>query len=95
MSYSTNPVLDQMKYQDACDEAEDELEARVQSLYNDTMDAVKRGDLSRIVETFGLDEKNGYIAVSGLNCGRAHGSPYQTKALETLARAWAQHHAKP
>lgn len=94
MSYSTNPVLDQMRHQDACDEAEDELAARIQSLYDDTMDSVKRGDLSRLIETLSWDDNNGEVALTGLNVGRAHGSVAATAALKHLARIWAEQHAK-
>ena len=91
---STDPVLDEIRHQEAGEWAEQMQAHRVQSLYDDTMDMVKRGDLSRIVETFGLDENNGLIAVRALNSGRAHGSPYSTQALQALAGAWANHHAK-
>ena len=82
---TTNPVLDEIRYSEATECAEAMQDARIKTLYDDTMDAVKRGDLSRIVETFSWDEENGRIAAAAID----------TQALETLARIWANEHAKP
>lgn len=91
---STDPVADEIKHQEACEWQEALRDHRIQALYEDTMDAVKRGDLSRIVEVFSWDDANGLIAAAGLNVGRAHGSVSATQALEALARIWANQHAK-
>lgn len=91
---TTNPVLDEIRYSEAMECAEAMQDARIKTLYDDTMDAVKRGDLSRIVEVFSWDDGNGLIAAAGLNVGRKHGSVSATQALEALARIWANQHAK-
>ncbi|QIL72284.1 hypothetical protein G7048_19150 [Diaphorobacter sp. HDW4B] len=82
---STDPVLDEIRHSEAMECAEAMQDARIKTLYDDTMDAVKRGDLSRIVETFSWDEENGRIAAAAMNA----------QALEALARIWANEHAKP
>ena len=91
---STDPVLDEIRYSEARECAEAMQDARIQTLYDDTMDAVKRGDLSRIVEVFSWDDANGLIAAAGLNVGRKHGSVSATQVLEALARIWANQYAK-
>jgi hypothetical protein len=85
LTYSTNPERDAARYEAACEWEAAMQDARTKTLYDDTMDAVKRGDLSRIVETFSWDEENGRIAAAAMN----------TQALEALARIWANEHAKP
>ena len=92
---STDPVLDEIRHQQIQEWEEAMQDARIKTLYDDTMDAVKRGDLSRIVEVFSWDDANGLIAAAGLNVGRAHGSVSATQALEALAHIWANEHAKP
>ena len=91
---TTNPVLDEIRHQQIQEWEEAMQDARIKTLYDDTMDAVKRGDLSRIVEVFSWDDANGLIAAAGLNVGRKHGSVSATQALEALARIWANQHAK-
>ena len=94
MSYSMNPVLDEIRYSEAMECAEAMQDARIKTLYDDTMDAVKRGDLSRIVETFAWDDVNAEVAVSALNVGRAHGSVSASQAIQALAQVWANQYAK-
>ena len=94
LTYSTNPERDAARYEAACEWQEAMQDARIQTLFDDTMDAVKRGDLSRIVEVFSWDDGNSLIAATALNVGRAHGSVSATQALEALARIWANQHAK-
>ena len=91
---STDPVLDEIRHQEAGEWAEQMQAQSIQNLYDDTVDMVKRGDLSRIVETFAWDDVNAEVAVSALNVGRAHGSVSASQAIQALAQVWANQYAK-
>ena len=92
---STDPVLDEIRYSEAMECAEAMQDARIKTLYDDTIDQIAKGDFSRLYESMDIDPAHIHTAFDALKTCATAGSPAAKRAIKAMAQTFADHHAKP
>ena len=92
---TTNPVLDEIRYSEAMECVEAMQDARIKTLYDDTIDQVAKGDFSRLYESMDIDPAHIHTAFDALKTCATAGSPAAKRAIKAMAQTFADHHAKP
>ena len=92
---STDPVLDEIRHQQIQEWEEAMQDARIKTLYDDTIDQVAKGDFSRLYESMDIDPAHIHTAFDALKTCATAGSPAAKRAIKAMAQTFADHHAKP
>lgn len=92
---STDPVLDEIRHQQIQEREEAMQDARIKTLYDDTIDQVAKGDFSRLYESMDIDPAHIHTAFDALKTCATAGSPAAKRAIKAMAQTFADHHAKP
>lgn len=95
LTYSTNPERDAARYEAACEWEQAMQDARIKTLYDDTIDQVAKGDFSRLYESMDIDPAHIHTAFDALKTCATAGSPAAKRAIKAMAQTFADHHAKP
>ena len=94
MSYSTNPVLDQMRHQEKVDWAERLREHKEKALCDETMQLAVGGDFARLHEAMDYDDNDMVVFEALISCAGS-GSPVATRAIRRLAKTYARLFSEP